>query len=90
MNYITTNIRIPEEDYLKLKAEAAKKRKSLAAIIREKIAEPEEQTEPVTKSLLDLVDRAEKEGWSGPADLAKNHNKYFVEAYEELKEKPRK
>ena len=37
MNYITTNIRIPEEDYLRLKAEAAKKRTSLAGIIREKI-----------------------------------------------------
>lgn len=37
MNYITTNIRIPEEEYLGLKAEAAQKRKSLASIIREKI-----------------------------------------------------
>ena len=37
MNFVTTNIRLPEEDYLKLKAEAAKKRRSLAAVIREKI-----------------------------------------------------
>ncbi len=37
MNYITTNIRLPEESYLKLKQEAFNKRKSLAAIIREKI-----------------------------------------------------
>lgn len=37
MNYVTTNIRIPEEDYLRLKAEAAKKRKSLSGVIREKI-----------------------------------------------------
>lgn len=37
MNYITTNIRITEEDYLRLKAEAAKSRKSLSAVIREKI-----------------------------------------------------
>lgn len=37
MNYVTTNIRLPEENYLKLKEEAFKKRKSLAAIIREKI-----------------------------------------------------
>lgn len=37
MNYVTTNIRISEEDYLRLKAEAAKKRKSLAAVIREKL-----------------------------------------------------
>ena len=38
-NYITTNIRLPEEDYLRLKDEAAKTRKSLAAVIREKIKE---------------------------------------------------
>lgn len=37
MNYITTNIRIPEDDYLKLKEEAAKTRKSFSAIVREKI-----------------------------------------------------
>lgn len=37
MNFVTTNIRLPEEEYIKLKAEAARKRKSLAAIIREKI-----------------------------------------------------
>jgi hypothetical protein len=36
-NYVTTNIRLPEEDYLRLKNEAAKKRKSLASVIREKI-----------------------------------------------------
>lgn len=35
--YITTNIRLPEEDYLRLKEEAFKKRESLSAIIREKI-----------------------------------------------------
>lgn len=37
MNYITTNIRISEDDYLRLKEEAAKKRISLSAVIREKI-----------------------------------------------------
>lgn len=37
MNYVTTNIRISEEDYLRLKAEAAKKRQSLSAVIRDKI-----------------------------------------------------
>lgn len=38
MRYVTTNIRLEEEDYLKLKAEAAKRRKSLSAIIREKVS----------------------------------------------------
>lgn len=36
-NYVVTNIRLLEEDYLRLKEEALKKRKSLSAIIREKI-----------------------------------------------------
>lgn len=37
MNYVTTNIRIPQEDYFRLKNEAVQTRKSLAAVIREKI-----------------------------------------------------
>ena len=37
MNYVTTNIRIPEDDYLRLKAEAAKKRKSFSGIVRDKL-----------------------------------------------------
>lgn len=36
-NYVVTNIRLLEEDYLKLKQEAAKRRKSLSAVIREKV-----------------------------------------------------
>lgn len=36
-NYVVTNIRLPEEDYLRLKEEALKKRKSFSAVIREKI-----------------------------------------------------
>ena len=45
MKYVTTNIRISEEDYLRLKAEAAKKRQSLSAVVREKI-----RTEDKTRS----------------------------------------
>ncbi len=37
-NFVVTNIRLPEEDYLRLKGEAAKKRTSLSAIIREKVS----------------------------------------------------
>lgn len=36
-NYVTTNIRLPENDYLRLKDEAARKRTSLSAVIRDKI-----------------------------------------------------
>lgn len=37
MNYVTTNVRIPEEDYMDIKTEAAKRRKSFSEIIRERI-----------------------------------------------------
>jgi len=37
MNFITTNIRLPEDLYMELKTEAARKRKSLAAVVRERI-----------------------------------------------------
>jgi len=38
MNYVTTNIRLSEEDYLRLKSEAAQKRKSLSSVIRDKLS----------------------------------------------------
>ena len=38
MNYVTTNVRLPEHDYLKLKEEAARERKSLAQVIRDRIS----------------------------------------------------
>lgn len=40
-NFITTNLRLPEEDYLRLKDEAARQRKSLSAVIRDKIGAKE-------------------------------------------------
>ena len=35
MNWIATNIRFPEDQYMRLKQKAAEQRKSLAAVIRE-------------------------------------------------------
>lgn len=52
-NYVVTNIRLPEEDYLRLKEEALKKRKSLAAVIREKI-NGKKPTKNFAKMLLEL------------------------------------
>lgn len=61
-NYVTTNIRIPEEDYLRLKAEAAKTRRSLSAVIREKIGAKEKtrSKEEVAKFMAKL-DKLAKE-----------------------------
>ncbi|MBI2011346.1 ribbon-helix-helix protein, CopG family [Candidatus Daviesbacteria bacterium] len=52
-NYVTTNIRLPEEDYLRLKEEAAKNRKSLSAVIREKIS-GKKPIKDFAKMLLEL------------------------------------
>lgn len=38
MNWITTNIRFPEELYMELKMEAAVQRKSFAELVRERVA----------------------------------------------------
>ncbi len=71
MNYVTTNIRIPEADYLRLKAVAAKKRTSLSAVIREKIKadSPKRTPEEVAAMMNDLDNLARKnskklKGWN--------------------------
>lgn len=38
MNWITTNIRLPEDLYLELKMESTRQRKSMAQIARERLA----------------------------------------------------
>ena len=38
MNWITTNLRLPEDLYMDLKMEAAQERKSVAAIIRKRLS----------------------------------------------------
>lgn len=41
MNWITTNIRLPEDLYMDLKVKAARERKSVAAVIRYKLSSSE-------------------------------------------------
>jgi len=60
MNYVTTNIRIAEEDYLKLKGEAARKRKSFSAIVREKLnTQSKRQLSP--EALMQRVEKHARE-----------------------------
>lgn len=54
MNYVTTNIRLSEEDYLRLKQEAAQKRTSLSAVIRERVGEKKVSSKDYAKLLLSL------------------------------------
>lgn len=53
-NYVVTNIRLPEEDYLRLKEEAFKKRKSLSAVIRDKVSGKKVVHKNYSKLLLSL------------------------------------
>lgn len=56
MNWITTNIRFPEEEYIELKMEAAKKRKSVASIIRERVFVKKTQKKKSEKLALELAE----------------------------------
>jgi len=61
MNWITTNIRLPEDLYMDLKMKAAKERKSVAAVIRERIVESEiDKVNSRKKSAAALLRELEK------------------------------
>lgn len=64
MNWITTNIRLPEDVYMDLKMQAARERKSVAEIIRKKIVQPSSQ-----EGTQDLISSMRKLG----ARIAKKH-----------------
>lgn len=62
MNYVTTNIRILEEDYLRLKAEAAKRRKSFSAVVREKVgARAEKRSKIEVERMMQELDKIAEE-----------------------------
>lgn len=65
MNFVTTNIRFYEEDYLRLKTEAAKARVSLSEIVRQKIRK-KQNTGNNKKALLRKLNA-----------LAKHNSKYM-------------
>ncbi len=60
MNYVTTNIRLPEDDYMRLKQEAAQNRKSFAAIVREKIGTKKSENTSASEIMLETRDLARK------------------------------
>lgn len=53
MNWITTNLRLPEDLYMDLKMKAAKERKSLADVIREKLGEKKANNANNAKKILE-------------------------------------
>ncbi len=66
-NYITTNIRLLEEDYSRLKEEAFRKRKSLSAVIRDKVSKKKVDRKNYAKLLISI-----KGDWFDPKELEEN------------------
>lgn len=93
MTYVQRKFYLPEETYYSLTLLAQSTHKTISQVHREVVDEGLRHTKKYkggqgAQALLDLARRAEREGWGrgAPRDLSTNHNKYFVQAYEELKE----
>lgn len=78
MNWITTNIRIPEDLYMELKMEAAHTRQSVAQVIRMRLGKGK-KTEKKMTGVEFLGKLASYKLKKGPKDLAENHDKYTWE-----------
>lgn len=61
MNWITTNIRFPEDLYMTLKAEAARRRVSLASVIRQRLADTKKRTPAEVARIMRQVDKLAEE-----------------------------
>lgn len=61
MNWVTTNIRLPDDLYMDLKMKAARERKSVAAVIREQLAGEKKGKEKKAKKFLKELDAFRKE-----------------------------
>ena len=88
MAFIQRKFYLPEETYTKLAVNAKSKNKTITQLLRELLEEglynmQKKTKAKAVKSLLDIADKAEKEGWNGPKDLAQKHDKYFREAYQQ-------
>lgn len=84
MNYVTTNIRLPEDTYLQLKHEAAKQRKTLSAIIRERLGL---QKETVSKETVASI--MQEINASGAKLGKKLHGIDSVQIFREMRYKSR-
>ena len=61
MNWVTTNIRFPKEDYLELKMEAVRLRKSLSALVRERVIRKKRAKRTDANTFLRKLDKLAKE-----------------------------
>lgn len=90
MNMVQRKFYFPVEMYNRLQLLARTKKQTITETLRTVVArglELEQQHSGNAHVLLEIARHAEQEGWgSGVSDLAENHDKYFVEAYEEAEE----
>lgn len=88
MNWIATNIRFPEDQYMRLKIKAAKERKSVAAILREaafQVTEIESTDEDKAKKAEKLIRELKALAKDNAKQVAKNFN--WVKALREIRYK---
>lgn len=92
MAYVQRKFYLPEEMYRELTWRAQQRRVSITELLRRLVEIGLRETRPKNgaEALLELAHIAEKEDWSGPKDLSTHHDKYFVQAYEKLKEGKRR
>lgn len=85
MDWITTNIRFPEDQYMKLKLKAAKERKSMAAVIREATKQTVSGNEiPSTENEAEKEKRVKK--FMRDLDkLAEENSKYVPKGFDSVK-----
>lgn len=60
MNWIATNIRFPEDLYMELRMEAAKTRKSIAELIRERVAKKRTPKKADVEKMMKDLDKFAK------------------------------
>ena len=60
MNWVTTHIRLPEDLYMQLKNEAAQKKKSVDAVVREKLTGKPQAKQGDKMHLLERLQKVAK------------------------------
>jgi len=61
MNWITTNIRFPEDLYMALKSDAARRRVSVASVIRQRLTDVKKRTPAEVARIMRSVKRIAEE-----------------------------
>jgi plasmid stability protein len=81
---VRTQIQLPEEQHRWLKAEAYRRGVSVAAVVRELVAEKLPDTESQRRGRAQAAWEAFIGCFSDPAtDVSENHDRYLAEIYDE-------